>query len=250
MNPNYYYQCGELGYLPIARQTYSGYYYVKNLLHTFAKLCKTRIGQDMSTNCMFEGRVGSGKSNSAINLARHLQKDWDVKENYIYSVDDLWNEAEKRNNKNRVFLIDEASTILSKKNTMTRDSKNILGLLDTSRILHWTLIFCCPSAENINTEFMQNHLNYMFSAPKVPPFPELDNSIRGYFIYKEKDVNNNFVPIVGGGCGAVDPRIWNKYIGIKMEANLEYRRKFRKNKENTNNDKKDNKYDGWSVISD
>ena len=190
---------------------------IKDVCGVFAKALNKRCKQDFQNIVVVDGGTGSGKSTFAIRLARAIDPNWKLSENYIYNVNDLKQKLENPR-ASPVSLFDEGSIILSSKNSLRGDDKEIIGLFDTMRTRHWTTIICCPSMFSLNKTLRTTHIDFRCLCPSESPIYGYQS--RGFVHihgHRRGDWNNNdFFPYLTTGVFDKLPRaIQTEYNEIK-----------------------------------
>lgn len=128
-------------------------------VNTLAK--RTRNNQQ---NVVFVGgSTGSGKSTLAIQLcyelAKKLKVDFDLKNDYVYSVEDLWQKL-KNPDAAPISLIDEAVLVLNSKRSQSNDSVDVVNLFNTMRSRGWSTFIVAPSIGQINKDVRATHIDF------------------------------------------------------------------------------------------
>lgn len=141
-------------------------------LDLFVKELKQRVKDGYQNVIVIEGGTGSGKSSAAIRLAKTMDPDWNITENYIYSLEDLKEKLDRANRGEKVSpisLFDEAVVSLNSRNAMRSDDKNMLILFNTMRSRGWTTILCVPSIFDLNKAVRATHVDYKLRCPDKSP---------------------------------------------------------------------------------
>ena len=129
----------------------------------FIKMLADRTKHNQQNVVNIEGNTGSGKSTLAIQmciaLAKKLGKDFDLKKDYIYSVDDLWRKLQDPN-ASPVSLIDEAVLVINAKRSQSKDSVDVVNLFNTMRSRGWSTFLCEPTIFQINKEVRCTHIDF------------------------------------------------------------------------------------------
>ena len=129
----------------------------------FIKTLADRIKNHQQNVVHVAGGTGSGKSTLAIQmcyaLAKKLNVSFDLNEDYIYSVDDLWNKLQKPN-ASPISLIDEAALILNAKRSQSNDSVDIVNLFNTMRSRGWSTFVVSPTIGQINKDVRCTHVDF------------------------------------------------------------------------------------------
>lgn len=141
-------------------------------LDLFVKELKQRVKDGYQNVIVIEGGTGSGKSSAAIRLAKTMDPNWSITDNYIYSLEDLKDKLDRANRGEEVSpisLFDEAVVSLNSRNAMRSDDKNMLILFNTMRSRGWTTILCVPSIFDLNKAVRATHVDYKLRCPDKSP---------------------------------------------------------------------------------
>lgn len=122
-----------------------------------------RIKNDMQNVIIVDGETGSGKSAFALNLCLDLAKalgvGFDLSEDYIYDLGDLWRKLSKEG-ANPINLLDEGTVTIASSNAQQKQDRQFATLLDTMRSKHWTTIVCTPSYRRVNSVLRKVHAEF------------------------------------------------------------------------------------------
>ena len=129
----------------------------------FISVLAKRIKNHQQNVVHIAGGTGSGKSTLTIRmcyaLAKKLGVPFDLRKDYIYSVDDLWNKLEDPK-ASPISLIDEAALVLNSKRSQSSDSVDIVNLFNTMRSRGWTTFLVSPSLDQINKDVRVTHVDF------------------------------------------------------------------------------------------
>ena len=103
-----------------------------NLLDVFADVLKKNIKNGHQNVVVANGGTGSGKSTLLIDLCYKMSRDWELTENYIYSLKDLKRKLSKPDS-SPISLFDEGSVSLNSFNSQRAEDKAMSVLFDTMR---------------------------------------------------------------------------------------------------------------------
>lgn len=124
---------------------------------------KSRIKHQQQNVVIVDGDTGAGKSTLAIEicmeLGKKLKQPFSLQKDYIYTLDDLWDKLQDPN-ASPISLIDEGSLLLSSKNSMSRENKDMVNLFNTMRSRGWSTIICAPSIFQIDKGVRTVHADY------------------------------------------------------------------------------------------
>lgn len=154
-----------------------------DMTEKFAKLILQRQRNHYQSVIVITGRTGTGKSNLAVQIARAIDPNWSIAENYIYSVGDLRRKLNRfmkdPEHTSRINLLDEGTVILSNRNVMRNDDRAIITIFETMRSLGMITIVCAPSFARLNVTIRENLTDFMIMCPDKPLIPEY--SPRGFY---------------------------------------------------------------------
>ncbi len=119
-----------------------------DLIHELAKIFRKNLREDDQVILAIAGPPGSCKSSLGMTIAWAMDPDWSLEKGYIYSYEDFLEKIEQKST-NQIFLFDEASLVVNAKDAMSKDSRNIISMLDTCRSRHNTCIFILPGFEDL-----------------------------------------------------------------------------------------------------
>lgn len=193
----------------------------------FVNELKSRIKRKQQNVIIVDGDTGAGKSTLAIKicyeLAKKLKQPFDLKKDYIYTLDDLWDKLQDPN-ASPISLIDEGSLLLSSKNSMSRENKDMVNLFNTMRSRGWSTIICAPSIFQIDKGVRTVHADYRVHCSSE------DHSLmkgygRGFFEVSKakrneysKDAEPYWMLQYTGVFGPLPDKIDAEYQPIKMKA--------------------------------
>lgn len=206
------------------RKTYGIY---SDAFDIFVKELASRIKHHQQNVVIVDGDTGAGKSTLAIqlcyDLAKRMKKPFDLKKDYIYTLDDLWDKLQDPN-ASPISLIDEGSLLLSSKRSMSKENQDMVNLFNTMRSRGWSTIICAPSIFQIDKGVRTIHADYRVRCSSE------DHSIkRGYgrgFFEASKAIRNEYskdaepywMLQMTGVFGPLSDKIDRIYQPIKMRA--------------------------------
>lgn len=235
---------GYYGKMKYPRTVYSDL--TENLVRVMLKRANK---MDYQNVVVIEGRTGSGKSTLAVKLARMIDPKFDLDNDYIYSIDDLVAKLEKAKTNIKgicpVSLMDEGTVILSGKNSLRKEDKQLIVLLQTMRSLNWTTIICVPKFSDLNAAIREQLVDYRIQCPDKPliPFMIAENkdgvkvkyrmSARGFYeVYipkypKFSEHSDIYWRWIGSGIyGDLPKDIKEQYRRVKLDHQLSWLAKF------------------------
>lgn len=193
----------------------------------FVETLRKRIKANQQNVIIVDGDTGAGKSTLAIQicieLAKKLDVSFDLKRDYIYSFDDLWDKLQDPD-ASPINLIDEGSLLLSSKNSMSRENKDMVNLFNTMRSRGWSTVICAPSIFQIDKGVRTIHADY-----RVHCSSEDHSLIKGYgrgFFEVSKAKRSEFSRdsepywylLYTGVFGKLPDKVDKEYQPIKREA--------------------------------
>ena len=195
-------------------------------MDVFVDVLAERIRNDQQNVVVVTGDTGSGKSTFAIQLCYALSKrlaaSFDLADDYIYSLDDLWDKLE-RVDACPISLFDEGAVTLSSSNAMRRDDRDMVTLFNTMRSRGWTTVIAIPSIYHLNKSVRAAHVDFMCRCNSPDRslirgygrgFVEIYKAKRGTF---SKGGDPYWTLMYTGIFGDLSPRIKQKYLPIKEQ---------------------------------
>lgn len=204
---------------------YNGEYLIySDLMEAFAEKVKAWVKSDHQGVIMVYGPTGSGKSNWAIQFCRTLNRDWDIKTNLLYGLEDLKNKLNTKN-PDPINLFDEGSIIFNSLDTMSKDSKMLAVLFDMLRSRHMISIIVMPSDKELNKR-IGKHVDWWVECPPKAPIPGYTS--RGFFHVRTKTVyksGKSWETLLGTGIySPISAKMNTIYQNIKRQKQDEYMR--------------------------
>lgn len=194
----------------------------------FAKEVKKRIKDNYQCIVVFEGGTGSGKSSAAIRLAKTLDPNWSITDNYIYGLEDLQRKLDKADKGDKVSpisLFDEAIVSLNSRNANRAQDREMMILFNTMRSLGWITLLCVPSIFDLNKALRTSHVDYKLRCPDKAPLRGYDR--RGFLefsVAKRNEFSRTGEPYwYLFSCGIFEP--------LKLEWDEEYQKLKREKQE-------------------
>ena len=201
---------------------------VDNGLELLVKRLKERVKHNYQNVVEINGGTGSGKSTVGMKLCYLMDNKWDMEQNYIYTVGDLKKKLKNWKTASPISLFDEGSVILNSLDTMSRDSKDVVMLFDTMRVLHWTTFICIPDHNALNKRIRDFHIDYRLICPNKPILDGYDK--RGFVeihTFERSDFGKGYAPLrLTTRYDDVPPRIRELYNTIKQTHLMERMEKF------------------------
>lgn len=154
-----------------------------DLVHQIAVQCRANLRNDGQNVLVVEGQPSSGKSTLGIDLALEINPEWNFEQGYVYDADDLKRILRVKSYEN-VFLFDEATLAVNSKDSMKKESKSIIAILDTLRSRHNTTIFCLPSFDDLNVSIRDRLAQWRLFCYSNHDHPLDDKSIGGRGVFR------------------------------------------------------------------
>lgn len=205
-----------------------------DMLPKLAKFLRKRAEkEDYQNVIVIEGRTGSGKSTLAMQLALLLDPDFDIRESYIYTMSDLWDKIRRAQGGIRgmspVNLLDEGTVALNAKNSLRREDKTAIVMLQIMRSLNWTTIICVPSFGDLNKAIREQLVDFRIMCPDKPLLDKNKFKSRGFFeVYRPKfpkfsEFGSIFWQLIGAGVyDDLPPDVRAAYRQVKLERQMQW----------------------------
>lgn len=113
-----------------------------------------RLKENKNLNMVFTGKVGGGKSYASISTGNYLNRNYDL-HNICYDIPTFIEQVQSQP-KGTVIILDEAGVSASNRDTMTKESKTLSKVIETTRYLQQICIFNLP-----NIAFLDKHVKTM-----------------------------------------------------------------------------------------
>lgn len=220
-------------WIPIVAQ-YEGYdgninfLYGSECIEHFGQLLNQRIKNDYQNNILYVGETGSGKSTCAIQICKAQDKKWNIKDNYIYTIEDLQRKYRDPEKFSKISLIDEASIILNSLDILTKNSKRIVGLLDTMRSQGFSNHMCAPDVSEINSRVRNVHIDFMLKMPFKSHIPGINKKGQvDIYRHLRRDWGKDAWQLMAS-CVFKNllPKIRKEYLQCKEEKQRQIRKEF------------------------
>lgn len=163
-----------------SRKLYVRYLYYE-ILDYLVEEMHENIEKHLDNVVCIWGGEGSGKSNLAYWLAKKYNPDFDIRESYTYSFDELLTKVyESENDKNMIWWLDEATNVTNNRDWMRRDNKAFIQMLEMFRSRGWTLILCIPDKDRLDVYLREQRIRYILHAQWLD-WEHSPETERGYF---------------------------------------------------------------------
>lgn len=194
------------------------------LIEAIAKSMHQRIKDGLDAVVCIQGAEGSGKSNLAYQLCKAYDPNFDMSQQYIYSIDDLRRKLAEGDDQHNVFWLDEGSNIANNRNWQTQDNKDIVELLEMMRSRQWVLIFCIPLVDRLDVYIRENRLSYLLTCK---PFIFGNRTFsRGIFELDAKTKNGIWRYVGAGSYDKIPEGEKERYEEIKLASQQRRLEKF------------------------
>ena len=215
----------EIGELPIADikvvRHRSGKIYIRYLVEDLIKYLaedmRRNIYNDYDNFIVIDGPEGSGKSNIAYQICKEYCPDFNIHENYLYSMDDLMTRISSGADLANTFWMDEITNIANKRQWATHDNKLFIELLEMCRSRKWSIVSCIPRFDRLDQYIREHRAKYWIHCEPMT-FDRYGHKDRGYFQLKKRDKFGVFHMV---GYGTFDPmpaEIKADYESIKLNS--------------------------------
>lgn len=187
-----------------------------DLLDRLVDRMHMNVAQDYDNIVVIQGAEGSGKSSLAYSICKAYDPDFDIAEQYVYSVDDLKKKLARGDVERVAWWLDEGSNIANNREWQSQDNRDIVSLTEMMRSKGWTLVICIPRVERLDLYLREFRLRYLLTCEPMKFRGEKKN--RGYFSLEARS-NSGQMKLCG--YGAYDPipePDASKYRAIKLAA--------------------------------
>lgn len=214
--------------LPIVAMMENGDVIYEDLLKPLAEYIKdrTKSGNNQIVTLVC-GRTGSGKSNTAIQLATMCDSKWQLREGYTYTGKDFAQYLKRRRageQLSKVILIDEGSVALNSMNSQRKEDNSLTVAFDTLRSWGLITLICIPNERHLNKRINENHLDFMIKHSVTPPIRGF--SPKGFatiYVHTYRDWGESYWKPIGVTCVKRVPKaVWEEYQNVKLEHQYEF----------------------------
>lgn len=166
-------------------------YLFDGLLDEMVREMHENVEQDFDNVICICGREGSGKSSVGYWILKKFDPDFDMKECYVPSFDDLLTKIrESKAREGAVFWLDEATNIASNRDWMNVDNKTFIKILEIFRSRKWTLILCIPDINRLDKYIREQRIRYILNV-EILDWEKCHEQTRGYAELRRIDVKSN-----------------------------------------------------------
>lgn len=196
----------------------------QDLIPAIARSMHQRITNGLDVVACIQGAEGSGKSNLAYQICKAFDPNFDMSQQYIYSIDDLRKKIAEGDDRHNVFWLDEGSNIANNRNWQTQDNKDIVELLEMMRSRQWVLIFCIPLMSRLDVYIRENRLTYLLTCK---PFKFGNKTYsRGIFELEAKTTTGIWRYVGAGTYEKIPDGEKERYEEIKLASQQKRLEKF------------------------
>lgn len=197
-------------------------------LRVLARRLKWRAAHNFQNVIEINGGTGTGKSTCAMQLAYEMDSNWNLEENYVYTVQDLKNKLKHWETASPITLFDEGSVVLNSLDTMSKSSKDLVMLFDTMRVLRWTSLIAIPDHNTLNKRIRDFHIDYRLICPGKPLVKGFDKrGLVEIHSFARSDFGKGYAPLVmTTRFDDIPPRKREIYDKIKLSHLMERMKEF------------------------
>lgn len=197
-------------------------------LKILARRLKWRAAHNFQNVIEINGGTGTGKSTCAMQLAYEMDPNWNLEDNYVYTVGDLKEKLKNWKTASPITLFDEGSVVLNSLDTMSKSSKDLVMLFDTMRVLRWTSLIAIPDHNTLNKRIRDFHIDYRLICPSKSLIKGYDK--RGFVevhSFARSDFGKGYAPLVmTTRFDDIPPRKREIYDQIKLKHLMERMEQF------------------------
>ena len=173
-------------------------YLYKDLLKLLAEDMHHNIKADYDNVVMIEGGEGSGKSTMAWNLINAYSPGFDIKQVYVYNMQGIRERFANADYGGNIFWMDETSQIASNRTWQSEDNQDLVGILETCRSKHLSLIGCVPKIDRVDIYLREFRMRYLLRCRPMK-FPNIGYLPRGVFELLKRNNESGQMEHVGYG---------------------------------------------------
>lgn len=177
-------------------------YLYKDLLQKLADDMHKNVKADYDNVVMIEGGEGSGKSNLAWNIINAYSPNFDINETYVYNMQGIRERFAAADYGGGIFWMDETSQIASNRTWQSEDNQDLVGILETSRSKHFSIVGCVPNISRVDIYLRDFRMRYLLRCRPMK-FKSTGYKPRGIFELLKR--NNETGQMEHVGYGLFDP---------------------------------------------
>lgn len=182
----------------------SGRIYIRrlfsDLMDKLVERMHSNVSQDYDNVLVIQGAEGSGKSSLAYAICKAYDPSFDLREQYVYSVEDLKKRLAAGDLERSVWWLDEGSNVANNREWQSQSNRDIVALLEMMRSKGWTLILCIPRVERLDLYIREFRLRYLLTCEPCEFYGK--KAKRGYYSLETRSDTGRMVMC---GYGAYDP---------------------------------------------
>lgn len=192
-------------------------YLIDDLIGYMAEDMRRNVADNYDNFVVIDGPEGSGKSNFAYELCKRYCPEFDLDNNYLYSMDDLINRISDGTDIGHTFWLDEITNIANKRQWATSENKMFIELLEMCRSRGWSIISCIPRFDRLDQYIREHRARYWVHCEPMK-FRKYGYKERGYFELRKRDKFGVFHLIGYGTYSAMPEDASAEYEQIKLNA--------------------------------
>lgn len=206
-------------------------YLYKDLLQKLAEDMHRNVRADYDNVMMIEGGEGSGKSNLAWNVINAYDPGFDIKQVYVYNMQGIRERFAAADYGGGIFWMDETSQIASNRTWQSEDNQDLVGILETCRSKHMSLIGCVPHISRVDIYLRESRMRYLLRCRPMK-FNSTGYLARGIFELLKRNNESDQMEHVGYGLFPAMPEDAKQiYEPIKADFQERFRMKIAEGKE-------------------
>lgn len=192
-------------------------YLIDNLIEYLAEDMRQNIANDYDNFVVIDGTEGSGKSNIAYQICKAYCPEFNIEENYLYSMSDLMDRISTGTDIGHTFWLDEITNIANKRQWATQENKLFIELLEMCRSRKWSIVSCIPRFDRLDQYIREHRAKYWIHCEPMT-FDRFGHKDRGYFQLKKRDKFGVFRMIGYGTFDAMPREISGEYERVKRQS--------------------------------
>ena len=191
-------------------------YLYADLTKRLAKNMHNNVDRDYDNVIVIQGPEGSGKSSLAWQICHEYDPDFDVRTQYVYSLDDLKKKLTNGDDRHAVWWLDEASNVANNREWASQGNRDLVALLEMMRSRGWTLVMCIPRVERLDIYIRQYRIRYLLTCGRMT-FDLGGPKERGY--YEARKIIDDRMRLIGyGSYGPIPLEQDEAYRAIKLRS--------------------------------
>lgn len=203
-------------------------YLLDGLLEHLAEDMHANVDNDFDNLVVVSGKEGSGKSNMAYHLCKLYDPNFTIEDGYVYEyssfIDKLTESSTSGADRGKIFWMDEATNVASNRDSMQRDNKNFIQMLEMMRSRGWTLVMCIPSVSRLDKYIREYRLRYLLICKEMAW--GTGGRSRGYVEVKIQKGHELWGTLGYARFPKMEPEVKAEYERIKMSHQNEKMAEF------------------------